>query len=176
MSQDILVITEQWLELHEFDNYAVSNLGRVRNLTTDLVKKPSRNQQGILMVNLSRNGEQNIRSVSVLVACAFVPTQGLPDHFDTPIHLDGDKANCQAVNLAWRPRWFAVRYHKQFDPWERTHRFGFRQPVELLDTGEVFPTSWEAAIKYGMLDREIFLATMNQTVVFPHHFRFRVID
>lgn len=167
---------EQWRELRDFPNYAVSDLGRVMNTFTDLVKHPSKNQQGILMVNFSIKNQQHVRSVAVLVASTFLDNIPRPDHFDTPIHLDGNKENCRADNLAWRPRWFAVKYHKQFNPWERTHRYGFRQPVRNVETEEVFPTSWEAATYYGILDFEILLAVQNHTVVFPINQRFEVVD
>lgn len=166
----------EWVEMQEYPNYAISNLGQVMNVTSGQIKKHSRNQLNIAMVNLSILGQQNIRSVAVMVANAFLDRSEVPDYFNTPIHLDGDKMNCSAGNLAWRPRWFAVKYHQQFSPWERANRYGFECPVELIDTGEVFPTSWEAAIKYGMLDREIFIATQNRTYVFPHMFTFREVE
>lgn len=167
---------EQWQELDEFPNYAVSDHGRIMNTHTDLLKRPSKNQQGILMVNLSHRNQQHIRSVAVLVATTFLNDVPRPDHFDTPIHLDGDKGNCRADNLAWRPRWFAVKYHQQFNPFERANRYGFRRPIINVETEEVFPTSWDAATKYGLLDFEILLATQNRTFVFPINQRFEVID
>lgn len=167
---------EQWIELEDYPGYAISSEGRVMNTVTDLIKSPSQNQQGILMVNMSVHNRQTIRSVAVLVAKFFLDSDEWPPHFDTPIHLDGDKANCSAENLAWRPRWFAVKYHRQFNPIERETRYGFRCPVEIIDTGEVFPTSWEAAVKYGLLDHEIWLATQNRTYVFPTNQRFRELD
>lgn len=162
----------RWIELQEFPNYAVCEDGSVMNTRTDMLKQPSRNQQGINVVNLSINNTQHIRSLAPLIAAAFIDRSEIPGHFDTPIHLDGDRDNCGVWNLAWRPRWFARKYHQQFTPWERENRFGFQTPVILLDTDEIFPTSWEPAVKYGLLDREIFIATLNRTFVFPHNFRF----
>jgi hypothetical protein len=167
---------EQWIVLEEFPRYAVSDLGQVINTHTDILKIPTPNKQGIMMVNLSSMRQQHIRSVAVLIANAFLGDIPRPPHFDTPIHLDGDKRNCRADNLAWRPRWFARRYHQQFDPSERATRFGFRRPVRIVETREEFPTSWEAAIKYGLLDFEILLAVQNQTFVFPINQRFEVIE
>lgn len=167
---------ERWIEVAEFPQYLVSTEGRVMNGWNDRPKEPSRNQQGISVVNLYKDKQQNLRSVAVLVADAFLSRDGIPEHFDTPIHLNGDRGDCRVDNLAWRPRWFAIKYHQQFRPEVRTRRFGFHQPVEIIETGEVFETSWDAAIKYGMLDQEIFVATVNRTYVFPHHFTFRVLE
>jgi hypothetical protein len=163
----------EWRELFDFPNYAISDDGRVMNVTTGQIKNNSANQTNVAMVNFSVNGDQFVRSVAVLVAQTFLDRAEVPDHFDTPIHLDGDRGNCRADNLAWRPRWFAVKYHQQFKPWEREKRHGARYPVELIETGEVFETSWEAAIKYGMLDEHIFVGMTNNTFVFPHGFHFR---
>jgi hypothetical protein len=170
------MVQEIWRELQEYPNFAVSNFGAVMNIQFDLVKHPSVNQQGILMVNMGIKNQQHVRSVATLVASTFLSDIPRPAHFDTPIHLDGNKTNCHVENLAWRPRWFARKYHQQFNPWERANRYGFRCPVRLVETEEEFPTSWEAAIKYGLLDFEILLAVQNQTVVFPINQRFEVIE
>jgi hypothetical protein len=167
---------ERWLRIEEFPTYAVSDHGRVMNTVTELCKNPSKNQQGILIVNFSVHNKQHVRAVVGLVAKAFLDDVERPGHFDTPIHMDGNKENCHVENLAWRPRWFAVKYHRQFYPEERARRYGYRQPVEIIETGEVFPTSWEAAVKYGLLDWQIFEATEHRTYVFPVNYHFRVLD
>lgn len=171
-----LIQQNAFMELPDYPGYAINRDGEVLTLETGLMKRRSLNQQGILMVNFSINAKQHVRAVAPLVAHYFLSREDIPDHFDTPIHLNGDRTDCRVDNLAWRPRWFAVKYHRQFLPEERFKNFGFQSPVELINTGEVFPTSWEAAIKYGLLDKEIFIATINRTYVFPHSFFFREID
>lgn len=166
---------ETWKALIEYPGYAVSNYGHIMNTHTDLVKNPSTNQQGILMVNFSINQKQLVRSVALIVANHFLEPPK-EEHFDTPIHLDGDRTNCHVYNLAWRPRWFAVKYHQQFNEYERENRHGFKTPVEITKTGEIFPNSWQAAVKYGLLDFEIFMATLNRTYVFPTGQVFRVLE
>lgn len=165
-------LDEVWREICSFPGYSVSDLGRVRNNETGRIMALLKNQNGIVNVGLTKDLVQYKRSVAILVATSFVPK--LPQHrdaFDTPINLDGDRANNQASNLMWRPRWFAVRYFNQF----QTNQRGFTVPVEEITTGEQFETSWEAAIKYGLLDREIFVATLNRTYVWPTYQKFRVI-
>ena len=167
---------EWWVELIEYPGYAVSDRGRVMNTNTDLIKHPSKNQQGILMVNFSIRTKQYVRSVALLVAEQFVSRADVPDHFDTPIHLDGNRENCRADNLMWRPRWFAVKYHQQFSKEERKNRYGFQKFIRCVDTGEIFPNSWEAAIKYGLLDFDIFMKTVNGETVFPYDYKFEELD
>lgn len=164
---------ERWKQIPEFPVYSVSNQGRVRNDYTDRIMARLVNQQGIVNVGLTKGREQHKRSLAILVAKAFVPVEGSPHTFDTPTHLDGDRKNCRSDNLVWRPRWFSIRYHEQFNN-ERLR--GFKVPVEIIDTGERFPTSWEAAVKYGLIDREIMEATLNRTYVWPTYQMFRVIE
>lgn len=163
---------ECWREVHSFPNYSVSNLGRVRNEETGRLMTLLRNQHGIINVGLTKRKVQYKRSVTCLVANAFV-SRPPNDYFDTPINLDGDRGNNNADNLTWRPRWFAVKYIHQFHP---NAPRGFTIPVVEISTGERFDTSWEAAIKYGLLDHEIYLASLNRTYVWPTYQRFRATD
>ncbi len=167
---------ENWQKIPEFPNYAVSNLGNILSINRDVVLVTGFNQQGIRFARFYDHNRQIVRSVAKLVADAFLEPPERPEVFDTPIHLNGDHADCRAENLAWRPRWFAVKYHRQFSDWEREHRRGFICPVRINETGEMFPTSWEAAIKYGMIDRDIFIQTVNQHPTFPHGFTFSEVD
>lgn len=162
----------EWVEIEEFPGYSVSDEGQVANDHTGTVLSISTNQQGIPYVGLvsSEDGVQYKRSVALLVANGFLPPP-VPPHFDTPINLDGNRLNNCVWNLMWRPRWFAIKYHKQFHNSER----GFIVPIEDVQTGERFKTSWQAAVKYGLLDKEIKIATINHTYVFPTGQRFRTL-
>lgn len=103
---------ERWVELDEFPDYAVSESGEIANIKTGMPRRTSVNQQGIVKISLYKGRELHTRSVALLVAEAFC--EGKDPVFDTPIHLDGDRQNCHASNLMWKPRWFAVKYHRQF--------------------------------------------------------------
>lgn len=162
---------EDWREVDEFRGYSVSSCGRVRNDQTGYILSLLVNQRGIVNVSFNARGIQYKRSVSLLVARAFLPVHPL-DSFDTPINLDGDRRNNHISNLMWRPRWFAVDYFKQFQDWRR----GFLVPIEETTTGERFENSWHAATKYGLLDKEIYIATLNRTYVWPTYQRFRVLE
>ena len=162
---------EEWREILSFPGYSVSDSGRVRNDDTDRLLSLSRNQQGIVNVGLVRSSVQHKRSVIRIVADAFLPPYPIRT-FDTPINLDGDRCNNSVFNLLWRPRWFAVKYYQQF----HNDRRGFQVPVVETKTDEWFPTSWHAATKYGLLDREILIATLNRTYVWPTYQTFRVIN
>jgi hypothetical protein len=163
---------EVWRSIREFPGYSVGDEGHVRNDDTGRIMAMLVNQHGIGYVGLTKNYRQYKRSVAVLVATAFTPKLAQHrDAFDTPINLNGDRIDNRASNLMWRPRWFAVKYFRQFHSNER----GFNVPIEEIGTRERFKTSWDAALKYGLLDREILVATLNRTYVWPSYQRFRVL-
>lgn len=153
---------ECWRGIETFPGYSVSSEGRIRNDVTDQIKIRSVNPHGVVYVGISRDGRQYKRSVAVFVTQAFLPRPKL-EVFNTPIHLNGDKTDVRADNLTLRPLWFAREYHKQFDKPRR----GYNMPIMEVQTGEVFKNSWEAATKYGLLDREILIAMLNGAYVYP---------
>lgn len=158
---------EQWAELSEFDGFAVSNIGRVRNLKRDVILKPSRNGQGIAIVGLHKEGKHTTRSVPLLVAENFVHNER-PEVFNAPIQLDGNRMNCHFTNLMWRPRWFAVKYHQQF--WNEHFRFS-TIPLLLKNTGEIFCGWMDPCVKYGLRYLDIIISYSNNCPVpFTGHY------
>lgn len=158
---------EKWvnLENHDFPGYAVSDQGQIRNELTGRILRQTPNQSGLHKVAITSS--ENFRvtiSVALMVAKVFVPIEPhLRDRFDTPINVNGDRSDNRVDNLMWRPRWFAIMYHQQF----HNNRRGVKVPIIDIKTGERFENSWEAAIKYGLLDREIAHAIHNKTYLFP---------
>jgi hypothetical protein len=161
---------EHWLNIHEFPGYSVSNTGYVRNDDTGRIMTVLVNQRGIAYVGLMKRGVQHKRSVAILVTSAYLPKPKL-EAFDTPINLDGDRLNNHIDNLTIRPRWFATKYFQQFN----TPPQGIATPIEEVQTGERFENSWEAATKFGLLDKDILMAVMNETYVWPTFQYFRKI-
>ena len=162
---------ERWKEIPHFPDYSVSNYGRVRTNKSGRVLSLSENQSGLLQVGLMQNGVQKHRSVTLLVAKAFVPQ--LTGPFDTPINLDGDRHNNHVSNLAWRPRWFAIRYNQQFR-YPSEHRIFF--PLQDLKTGEVCENSFECSKHYGLLEHDLVFSVVNRTYVWPTYQQFRVLE
>ena len=161
----------EWEIIPEFPGYSVSREGRVRNDDTGRILALTKNQHGLIQVGLMRDCNQYKRGVALLVANAFLPPSTI-EAFNTPINLDGDRTNNRVENLMWRPRWFAILYHRQFHNDLR----GFREPIMEVRTKQRFPNSWEAAITFGLLDREILIATLNRTYVWPTYQEFRLVE
>lgn len=161
-------MTEEWQEIPAFPGYSVSTTGLVRNDKTERNVARCVNQRGIVYVGLCRDGRQYKRSLPVLVLEAFSLRPSFK--FDTPINLDGNRSNNDISNLMWRPRWFALKYATQF-LYNSVGRIS--DPVEIVETKEVFENSWHASTTLGVLDHEIAISVMTKNWVYPlrQHFR-----
>lgn len=159
---------ELWKVIPEFPEYSVSNFGDIRSNKSGRILSTSPNQFGVVQVGLMKDGVQYHRSVPLLVAKAFLPVH--PGPFDTPINLDGNRLNNIVENLVWRPRWFAIKYNRQF-----RYPFDLHLPRPIVDikTGVVSENSLECAKQYGLLEEEIVYAIMNKTYVWPTYQEFR---
>jgi hypothetical protein len=176
--------TGEWSPIEWCPWYLVHTSGKIFNTRRNQFMSFNKAQTGLLMVGLSVDGYQNQRSVAKLVAEAYIPK---PDPewfsgFDTIIHLNGDKSDCRVENLAWRPRWFAIKYNQ-----ERTD-FPFDDymtgPFECIQTGEVFDTIRNICTTYGVLGFPVFQSIFesqpgtgyteaDQAYVFPIRSQFR---
>lgn len=164
-------MTELWKKISLFDEYSVSNFGRVRSDKSERILSLNLTQYGLVQVGMMREGLQRHRSVPLLVAKAFIPEPGGP--FDTPINLDGDRWNNHVDNLLWRPRWFAIKYNQQF-------RYPYPNPIiePLVDlkTGVVSANSRSCARQYGLLEQDLVLSILNRTYVWPTYQEFGVVE
>lgn len=127
---------EEWVAIEGYPNYAVSNLGRVVNLTRDSLLRPRPNDEGDLRVSLSFEGRVRDFYVRRLVAAAFF--EGY-DPREQVIHYDGDKENNEITNL---------RMRKQTRIASGSFLRGRKQTgrrVEVVETGEVFRTARDCA-------------------------------
>lgn len=160
---------EQWRPIDFFPGYSVSDHGRVRSDKTGRLLSLSQNQYGLVHVGLMKEGVQYHRSLPLLVAREFLPAAAGP--FDTPINLDGDRFNNRVDNLAWRPRWFAVKYNHQFKyPYENR----INEPIVNLKTGEIYENSLVCAMDHGVLEEELVYAILNHGYVWPIYQEFAV--
>lgn len=155
-------LQERWCEIESFPGYSVSDHGNIRNDKTDRFMSPSVNSRGLPIVGLMLNRRQHKRSVTLLVAQAFVPPSR--PAFDTPINLDGDRFNNHYRNLMWRPLWFARKYMQQITPDSAAM---YPHPIQDVETGEVYQDTRHAAVANGVLEEEIRVSMMTGTYVWP---------
>ena len=162
---------EEWAAVPDFPGYLVSSFGYVRRENSRQDLTVHINNTGTAYVSLWKRGKGHTRSLALLVANAFLDPD--PNElFDTPINLNGDRLDNRVENLMWRPNWFARKYSSQFSiPWKV-----FNRPILLLDTAEVFPNSWTAAMTYGLINVEIVMALVNADQVWPTRQIYRVYE
>ena len=166
-----MITLDDWRPVESFPGYSINPLGQVSRDDTGRLLVPRYNQYGVPYVGLMRGWQQCIRSLPRLVAIAFLPRPS--DIFDTPVQIDGDPTNCQSDNLMWRPRWYAIRYKRQFI--EGRYESPIKEPVRSLSDGERFPNSLEAACRYGLLEREVVLSVVNRTPAWPTYQYFELV-
>ena len=93
-------MVEEWRIVKEFPNYSVSNLGNVKNITSDKILKPTA-KGGYYHVSLVNNENKQNFKVHRLVALAFIEN---PENKLEVNHKDKNKLNNHLSNLEWMTR------------------------------------------------------------------------
>ena len=96
---------EIWLPIKDYENYEISNLGRVRK--KDKILKQYKNDKGYLYVSLSKNNKRKLFRVHRLVAITFIEN---PNNLPEVNHKDEDKTNNKVENLEWCTRLYNMKY------------------------------------------------------------------
>lgn len=147
-----------------FEDYVIAEDGGVYTSWKHRRIRPSLTREGAVKITLYRDGRPHTRSLALLVARAHLYNDHDPDIFDTPIHLDNDLCNNHVSNLAWRPRWFAVKYQHQY--WNVEYRTSRTSVVEVKR--EIFfETIMAACQEYGLLFVDVLESCNKGTTVFP---------
>lgn len=98
---------EQWLPIEGYEDYEVSNYGRVKSLerinslgrtVKERILKPSTNEGGYKQVKLCNGGKEKTFKVHRLVAMAFIPNSNSLPQVN---HMDENPSNNHVDNLEW---------------------------------------------------------------------------
>ena len=127
-------MSEIWMKIDGYENYAVSSYGNVKNISTGKILKPGNNGKGYLHVGLY-NSEHVGKTIMIhrLVACAFIPN---PMNLPQVNYIDEDKTNNRVDNLEW------VTSFDNINHGTHNERVGLNNPdrrpiCSITSTGEV---------------------------------------
>lgn len=158
---------ESWKVVPGFPKYVISPEGEIKHRKRNTVLKSRQNKQMFKMVTLMEDDTtQRTRSVALLVAQTYLPPPK-NETYNSIIHLDNDRGNCNANNLMWRPRWYALLYRRMFN------EESVNSSVMIEETGEIFGTLREACVKYGLYDKHTYVDMRNGDPCFHYRYRFK---
>jgi hypothetical protein len=122
---------EEFRIIKGFENYSVSNLGRVRNNNTNRILKPGINSKGYYNVSLYIEGNMYTKNIHKLVAEAFIVNPYNKPCID---HIDNNRLNNNVSNLRYctqqencmnqklstnnTSNFKGVKFHKQRNKWQ----------------------------------------------------------
>ena len=90
---------EIWKDIKDYEDiYQVSNLGRVKRVTTGRILKGYKITGDYLGVRLYKNNVGSMKKIHRLVAQVFIPN---PENKPQVNHIDEDKTNNMVSNLEW---------------------------------------------------------------------------
>ena len=89
---------ETFVEIEGFENYEVSNLGKVRNIKSGIALKPWITKDGYLRHCLYKHNKRKNLLLHRIIATAFID-----NHEEKPCvnHIDENKLNNDLSNLEW---------------------------------------------------------------------------
>lgn len=105
---------EIWEKVKGYDNYFISNLGRIKSVNPynnknqkSKILKPTNNGNGYMIIRLCENGTKKNKYLHRLVAETFLDN---PNNFKEINHKDNNKSNNNVNNLEWCDRRYNVKY------------------------------------------------------------------
>lgn len=160
-------------DIEDFPEYGVARDSSVYNKAAGTLRKASYTREGAVKITLFFRNRPHTRSLPKIVAQAWLYNDFNPEIFDTPIHLDNDLSNNHVDNLVWRPRWFAVKYQRQY--WNEEYRYA-KIKVEDVKTGEIYESMMELCQRYGYLYLDVLQSCTKGDEVYPTWRQFRFAD
>ena len=92
---------ESWKIVDDYENYEVSNLGNIRNMSTGKNLKGWIEKKGYMRVGLYNNGKKTNKYIHRLVSEAFIEN---PEGFEQVDHINKIRTDNRVENLRWITR------------------------------------------------------------------------
>lgn len=90
---------EIWKDVIEYrGSYQVSNWGNVKNTKTNRIRRPTKDKDGYLRIQLGGRKDRKSKSIHRLVADVFIENPFAKPEVN---HIDGNKENNNVNNLEW---------------------------------------------------------------------------
>ena len=89
---------ETFVKIEGFENYEVSNLGKVRNIKSGIMLKPWLTKDGYLRHCLYKHNKRKNLLLHRIIATAFIDNPGKKPQVN---HIDENKLNNDLSNLEW---------------------------------------------------------------------------
>ena len=139
---------EIWKTIENFNNYQISSLGNVKNITTGKVLKSTLNGRGYYQVGLSKQNKRYTKLIHRLIAEAFIAN---PENHQCINHRDEVKTNNSIENLEWCSYQYNNNYGTRTERASKS-RLGEKnynaKKVLCIETNEIFNCTRDAARKY----------------------------
>ena len=140
---------EEWRGIKGYEGlYQVSNLGRVKTIKTNKIRKLEKVRSGYLRVMLYKNNKSERFLVHRLVAEAFISN---PNSLPEVNHKDENKLNNTVENLEWCSRTYNVNYGTIQEKINKKRC----KKIKCIETREIFNSIREAAKKYNVDDTSL---------------------
>lgn len=149
----------------EFPDYEIDETGTIYTARNGALRRFSRTMDGAPKITLYRDGIPYTRSLALLVAQVHLHNDHDPNVFNTPIHLNNDPMDCRVENLMWRPRWFALKYHRQY--WLEEFRYATTELVDM-ETGTAYRGFVEPCQTFGLLYLDVIRSCTRGGPVMPY--------
>ena len=144
-------MNEIWKDIKGYEGlYQVSNLGRVKRFyqNNNLIKKPSDDKDGYLIIGLWKEGKRKTFKVHRLVAEAFIKNT---NNYPCINHKDEDPKNNLVDNLEW----CTVEYNNNYG----NRKKKTQKPILQYSKDGKFIKEWESI---SLAQRELNLSSLSQ--------------
>lgn len=121
---------EQWKKIKDFENYEVSDEGRIRNTKTNRILKLKLGNRGYYEICLSNNGVKTNFRVHRLVASHFISN---PNNLNVINHKDENKLNNCANNLEW----CTSKYNTNYGNCIKKYSTKNKKPILMIKNGSI---------------------------------------